>query len=74
MDPTATRDDAAALRAPRKQDVNLDRLVALAEAVDLNALADTIRGMDEATYSYEGTNEINSLTVGRDISGIGAFV
>ncbi len=28
----------------------------------------------EAIYSYEGTNEINSLVVGRSITGISAFV
>ncbi len=28
----------------------------------------------EAIYSYEGTNEINSLIVGRAVTGIGAFV
>lgn len=28
----------------------------------------------EAIYSYEGTNEINSLIVGRAITGLGAFV
>lgn len=28
----------------------------------------------EAVYSYEGTREINTLIVGRDITGIGAFV
>lgn len=28
----------------------------------------------EAIYSYEGTNEINSLIVGRDVTGLGAFV
>ena len=28
----------------------------------------------EAIYSYEGTNEINSLIVGRDVTGVGAFV
>ena len=28
----------------------------------------------EAIYSYEGTREINTLIVGRDITGIGAFV
>ena len=33
------------------------------------AFADT-----EAIYSYEGTNEINSLIVGRHVTGLGAFV
>ena len=28
----------------------------------------------EALYSYEGTREINSLIVGRAITGYGAFV
>ncbi len=28
----------------------------------------------EAIYSYEGTNEINSLLVGRAVTGLGAFV
>ena len=28
----------------------------------------------EATYSYEGTREINTLVVGRAITGLGAFV
>jgi glutaryl-CoA dehydrogenase len=28
----------------------------------------------EAIYSYEGTREINSLVVGRAITGFGAFV
>lgn len=28
----------------------------------------------EATYTYEGTNEVNTLIVGRDITGIQAFV
>ena len=28
----------------------------------------------EAIYSYEGTREINTLIVGRSITGIGAFV
>jgi glutaryl-CoA dehydrogenase len=28
----------------------------------------------EALYSYEGTREINTLIVGRDITGTGAFV
>jgi len=28
----------------------------------------------EALYSYEGTKEINTLVVGRDATGIGAFV
>ncbi len=28
----------------------------------------------EATYTYEGTNEINTLVVGRDITGLQAFV
>jgi len=28
----------------------------------------------EAVYTYEGTNEINTLIVGRDITGIQAFV
>ena len=28
----------------------------------------------EAIYSYEGTNEINSLIVGRHVTGLGAFV
>ncbi len=28
----------------------------------------------EATYTYEGTNEINLLIAGREITGIGAFV
>jgi glutaryl-CoA dehydrogenase len=28
----------------------------------------------EAVYTYEGTNEINSLVVGREITGIAAFV
>ena len=28
----------------------------------------------EATYTYEGTNEINLLITGREITGIGAFV
>ena len=28
----------------------------------------------EAIYSYEGTNEINSLIVGREVTGLGAFV
>ncbi len=28
----------------------------------------------EALYSYEGTREINTLVVGRSITGIGAFV
>jgi glutaryl-CoA dehydrogenase len=28
----------------------------------------------EAVYTYEGTNEINMLIVGRAITGVGAFV
>jgi len=28
----------------------------------------------EAIYSYEGTNEINTLVVGRAITGLSAFV
>ena len=28
----------------------------------------------EAIYSYEGTREINTLIVGRAITGLGAFV
>ena len=28
----------------------------------------------EAVYSYEGTHEMNTLIVGRHITGIGAFV
>ena len=28
----------------------------------------------EATYTYEGTNEINLLVAGRELTGIGAFV
>ena len=28
----------------------------------------------EAIYSYEGTREINSLVVGRAITGLGAFI
>jgi glutaryl-CoA dehydrogenase len=28
----------------------------------------------EAIYSYEGTNEINTLVVGRAITGFSAFV
>jgi glutaryl-CoA dehydrogenase len=28
----------------------------------------------EAIYSYEGTREINTLVVGRAITGLGAFV
>jgi glutaryl-CoA dehydrogenase len=28
----------------------------------------------EALYSYEGTREINSLIVGRAVTGLGAFV
>ncbi|MDT7706956.1 MAG: glutaryl-CoA dehydrogenase, partial [Pseudonocardiales bacterium] len=28
----------------------------------------------EALYSYEGTREINTLVVGRAITGVGAFV
>lgn len=28
----------------------------------------------EATYTYEGTNEINLLIAGREITGTGAFV
>ena len=28
----------------------------------------------EATYTYEGTNEINLLIAGRELTGIGAFV
>jgi glutaryl-CoA dehydrogenase len=28
----------------------------------------------EATYTYEGTNEINMLIVGRELTGISAFV
>ena len=28
----------------------------------------------EATYTYEGTNEINLLIAGREITGLGAFV
>ena len=28
----------------------------------------------EALYSYEGTREINTLVVGRAITGMGAFV
>jgi len=28
----------------------------------------------EATYTYEGTNEINLLIAGREITGMGAFV
>jgi glutaryl-CoA dehydrogenase len=28
----------------------------------------------EALYSYEGTREINTLVVGRSITGVGAFV
>ena len=28
----------------------------------------------EAIYTYEGTNEINLLIVGRAITGVGAFV
>ena len=28
----------------------------------------------EAIYSYEGSNEINTLIVGRALTGIGAFV
>jgi glutaryl-CoA dehydrogenase len=28
----------------------------------------------EAIYSYEGTNEINTLIVGRALTGVGAFV
>jgi len=28
----------------------------------------------EAVYTYEGTNEINTLVVGREITGIAAFV
>jgi alkylation response protein AidB-like acyl-CoA dehydrogenase len=28
----------------------------------------------EAIYSYEGTREINTLIVGRAITGVGAFV
>jgi glutaryl-CoA dehydrogenase len=28
----------------------------------------------EAVYTYEGTNEINMLVVGREITGIAAFV
>lgn len=28
----------------------------------------------EAIYSYEGTNDINTLIVGRAITGLGAFV
>ena len=27
----------------------------------------------EAVYSYEGTNEVNTLVVGREITGIQAF-
>jgi glutaryl-CoA dehydrogenase len=28
----------------------------------------------EATYTYEGTNEINMLIIGRELTGISAFV
>ena len=28
----------------------------------------------EANYTYEGTNEINTLVVGREITGLQAFV
>ena len=28
----------------------------------------------EAVYTYEGTNEVNTLIVGRDITGMQAFV
>jgi glutaryl-CoA dehydrogenase len=28
----------------------------------------------EAVYTYEGTNEINTLVVGREITGISAIV
>ena len=28
----------------------------------------------EAVYSYEGTNEVNTLVVGREITGVQAFV
>ncbi|GAA5512768.1 hypothetical protein Dcar01_01492 [Deinococcus carri] len=28
----------------------------------------------EALYSYEGTEEINTLVVGRAVTGVGAFV
>ena len=28
----------------------------------------------EAVYSYEGTHEINTLVVGREITGMQAFV
>jgi glutaryl-CoA dehydrogenase len=28
----------------------------------------------EAIYSYEGTREINTLIVGRAVTGLGAFV
>ena len=28
----------------------------------------------EAIYTYEGTHEVNALIVGRDITGLGAFV
>jgi len=28
----------------------------------------------EAIYSYEGTREVNTLIVGRAITGVGAFV
>ena len=44
-----------------------------AELIGICATAARLFTDVEATYTYEGTNEINLLIAGRELTGIGAF-
>jgi glutaryl-CoA dehydrogenase len=73
------RDDQAAL-AKREATIHLRDAVARARevlggnGVLLENKVTRFFNDAEALYSYEGTREINTLVVGRSITGIGAFV
>ena len=54
---------------------DLKRIRELAKKVDLVKIVGLLTQADsEALYSYEGTKQVNSLIVGRAVTGFSAFV
>lgn len=53
---------------------SLGMVVRLAQLQDAGIYRDEHSALAKALYSYEGTREINTLIVGRAVTGLGAFV
>lgn len=57
-----------------RETVSLGREICGGNGITVNAKVAKFFGDAEAIYSYEGTHEINSLIIGRHLTGKGAFV